>query len=78
MEGYSFQVDASHETSQEAQAFESRYIAPFLNKVNKRSSAVTPWWAAPNPRVRPKIELFCGDPRSQLDLRRVGEALSGH
>jgi hypothetical protein len=32
MEGYSFQVDASHETSQEAQAFESRYIAPFLKQ----------------------------------------------
>ena len=34
-------------------------------------------WTTPNPRFRPKVELFCGDPRSQLDLLRVGEALSG-
>lgn len=34
-------------------------------------------WTTPNPRFRPKVELFCGDPRSQLDLLGVGEALSG-
>jgi hypothetical protein len=31
----------------------------------------------PNPWFRPEIELFRGDPRSQPDLPRVGEALSG-
>jgi DNA-binding transcriptional LysR family regulator len=30
----------------------------------------------PNPRFRSKVELFCGDARSQLDLPRVDEALS--
>ena len=78
MEGYSFQVDASHETSQDAQAFESRYIAPFLKQGKQKIVGGDAVVGSPNPRARPKIELFCGDPRSQLDLRRVGEALTGH
>jgi hypothetical protein len=32
----------------------------------------------PNPWFRPEVELFRGDPRSQPDLLRLGEALSGH
>jgi hypothetical protein len=48
--------------------------------VNKRSSTMPmrSRRTTPNPRFRPKVELFCGDPRSQLDLLCVGEALSGH
>ena len=78
MEGYSFQVEAPTRHPKRLKRLKVGILLRSSNKVNKRSSAVTPWWAAPNPRVRPKIELFCGDPRSQLDLLRVGEALSGH
>ena len=48
--------------------------------VNKRSSTMPmrSRRTTPNPRFRPKVELFCGDPRSQLDQLRVGEALPGH
>src|SRR4051812_21042082 len=33
-------------------------------------------WTTPHPGLRPDVELFCGDPRSQFDFLGVGEALS--
>jgi hypothetical protein len=33
-------------------------------------------WTTPNPRFGAEVELFCGYPCGQLDLPRIGEALS--
>ena len=31
-------------------------------------------WTTPHPGLRPDVELFCGDPRSQFDLLGLGQA----
>ncbi len=49
----------------------SKVVTKRSSTMPRRSRRTTP-----NPRFRPKVELFCGDPRSQLDLLRVGEALA--
>jgi hypothetical protein len=52
--------------------------APFLKggKQKNIGGVAAASAGAPHPRFSPQVELLGGNPRSQLDLSRIGEALS--